>query len=165
MGDITKQLFKDDHSNNFYSELRIKDKNDSQPREVVFSKKVTTKGDNIKSDKDIHQGLHLYTNGINNLNVYRDKDNVKGVLKKSSSIKTIKTNKGVVDIPKLDLNVIKPKENDRKMVQSKSFVNEYSHPNSNMSKLNSNHSNDNIKSLNKSYCEDKPKVKMNMKGN
>lgn len=59
MGDITKQLFKDDHSNNFYSELRIKDKNDSQPREVVFSKKVTTKGDNIKSDKDIHQGLHL----------------------------------------------------------------------------------------------------------
>jgi len=66
----------------------------------------------------------LHTNNFSNLNVYREKDNIKGVLKKTPSAKTIKTNKGAVDIPKLDLNVIKPIQNEKKMVQSKSFVNE-----------------------------------------
>lgn len=60
MGDITKQLFKDDRDKYYNQELdlKIKDKHDSQPREVVFSKKVTTKAE--KSD-DNHQNpsIHL----------------------------------------------------------------------------------------------------------
>lgn len=88
--------------------------------------------------------------------------------KETFNFKTVKTNKGNIDIPKLDLNVIKPKENERKLVQSKSFVNEYSNNsmvNSNLSKINSSHSNDNVKSLNKSFCEDRPKYNLKTKGN
>lgn len=128
----------------------------------MFSKKISTKADRDSKDRDISP--------YNRSN--KDKEN-KGMKKSTSNketfnFKTVKTNKGNIDIPKLDLNVIKPKENERKLVQSKSFVNEYSNNsmvNSNLSKINSSHSNDNVKSLNKSFCEDRPKYNLKTKGN
>jgi len=79
----------------------------------VFSKKISTRGESKERDS-----------------FNREKDNLNKVIKKSASNKevlnfrSIKTSKGSIDIPKLDLNVCKPKENERKLVQSKSFVNE-----------------------------------------
>jgi len=69
------------------------------------------------------------------------------------NFRTVKTNKGVIDIPKLNLNSIKPSEGKpSRQPQSKSFIGDMG-----SSKLSSK-STSNLKSLNKSFCEDQ-KVK------
>lgn len=166
IGDISKDLFKDSNNlnnnnlnlyNNINNNNNLKSRDrDSQPREVIFSKKVSTKADNSK-ERDISP---YNRSNKETKNIKKSSSN-----KETFNFKTVK--KGNIDIPKLDLNVIKPKENEKKLVQSKSFVNEYSNSiiNSNLSKINSSHSNDNVKSLNKSFCEDRPKYNLKTKGN